>query len=325
MIGRVLVTGAAGFVGRAVCVRLDALGISVRAAVRRLDQAPTAWRGSARIEPIETGDLNRSTDWNNALAGVTHVIHLAARVHHLDEGGRDSLEEYRAVNVAATLRLAQAAAAAGVRRFLFMSSVKVNGDSTPGAPFSEQDPPRPTDAYGISKLEAEQALLELGQTAGLKVTILRPPLVYGPGVGANFRHLMWLARAGWPLPFASIRNRRSLLYLGNLVSAIETCLSNPAAAGEIFLVADGEDVATPELVGRVSRLLGRPARLWPCPPALLAGLAGLAGRGAQARRLLSSLAVDSSKIRRMLDWRPPYSLDQGLEETARWFNSAWPS
>ena len=318
---RVLVTGASGFVGRAVCARLDANGMVVRAAVRGLDQVSGAWRGFARVEPLEVGDLQRPVDWSAALAGVTRVVHLAARVHRLNERGMDGLEQFRAVNVTATLRLAAAAAAAGVRRFVFLSSVKVHGDVSCGAAFSEQDETRPTDAYGISKLEAERGLMELGRAAGLEVTILRPPLVYGPGVGANFRRLLELARSGWPMPMASIHNRRSLVYLGNLVSAIEVCLEHPAAAGQVFLVADGEDVATPELIRRICRSLGRPARLWPCPQAILAALAGIGGRAHQARRLLSSLTVDGSKIRRLLDWSPPYSMDQGLEETVRWFDA----
>jgi nucleoside-diphosphate-sugar epimerase len=309
--GIVLVTGADGFVGRELCAALAAAGRRFRPAVR----APRAALEDAAV----VGDIGPATDWRRALESVDSVVHLAARTHVLRETAADPLAEYRRVNVAGTERLARTAAASGVRRLVFLSSVKVNGEASAGRPFTEDDIPRPEDGYGISKWEAEQALARVAGETGLETVVLRPPLVYGPGVKGNFLRLMrWIAR-GVPLPLGAIENRRSLVYSGNLVDAIVRSLDAPAAAGRTYLVADGEDLSTPELVRRLARALGVQARVPAFPLAPIALAAALAGKRAEFARLAGSLQVDSSRARRELDWRPRHSLSQGLAETAAWF------
>ena len=311
----VLVTGANGFIGSALCVALQAAGIGVRRALRE------ALPGVPDVFPI--GEIGPGTDWSAALAGIPCVVHLAARTHVLQETAADPLAEYRRVNVEGTRRLAQQAARAGVRRLVFLSSIKVNGESA-GRPITEDDPPHPEDAYGISKWEAEQALHRVSAETGLEVVILRPPLVYGPGVKGNFRRLLDVVARGWPLPLASIRNRRSLIYVGNLADAIVAAIATPQAAGKTWLASDGEDVSTPDLVREIGRALGKDAWLFPCPVGLLKAAAALAGKGPEAARLAASLQLDCSRIRRELLWRTPYSLSEGLQETARWYHTAEP-
>jgi UDP-glucose 4-epimerase len=228
----------------------------------------------------------------------------------------DPLGAFRAVNVDGTLNLARQAAQAGVRRFVFLSSIKVNGEGCE-EPYREGDAACPQDPYAISKWEAEQGLRQIELETGMDVVILRPPLVYGPGVKANFQRLLAAVDKGWPLPLGAVGNRRSLLYLGNLVDAIQLCLVHPAAAGQTYLVSDGEDVSSPELVRRLARAMGCPARLLPVPPAWLRLAGGLLGRRAVVERLLGSLVVDSSRIRRELGWSPPFRLDAGLAETVQ--------
>jgi UDP-glucose 4-epimerase len=261
--------------------------------------------------------LEPSTDWTAALDGVSAVIHCAARVHVMADTAADPLEEFRHVNVQGTLNLARQAAAAGVRRFVFVSSIKVNGEATqPGAPFTADDAPAPLDAYGVSKMEAEQGLRELAAQTGMEVIIIRPPLVYGPGVKANFAAKMrWLQR-GVPLPLGAIHNQRSLVALDNLVDLIVTCLTHPAAANQTFLVSDGEDVSTSELLRRMGQALDRPARLLPVPQSWLKLAAAMVGKSDVAQRLCGSLQVDISKTRQLLSWTPPLSLDQGLKRAA---------
>lgn len=309
----VLVTGASGFVGRALVERLVAEGVPTLAAVR----GATTLHGSTR--QVTAPDLGPDADWRAALDGADCVVHLAARVHVMRDDAVDPLAEFRRVNVDGTLALARQAAAAGVRRFVLVSSVKVNGEATaPGRPFTADTAPAPTDAYGVSKWEAEQALLALSANTGMEVVIVRPVLVYGPGVMANFRTLMaWLAR-GWPLPLGAIHNRRSLLALDNLVDLLITCLDHPAAAGQTFLASDGEDLSTTELLHRLGAALGKPARLLPVPAAWLAGVAGLLGRAAVAQRLCGSLQVDIGKTRELLGWAPPVTVDAALQNTAHW-------
>lgn len=306
----VLVTGANGFIGSALCVALQAVGIRVRRALR---EAPP---GVPDAFPI--GEIGPGTDWSAALAGMPCVVHLAARTHVLRETAADPLAEYRRVNVEGTRRLAQQAARAGVRRLVFVSSIKVNGEAA-SRPITEDDPPHPEDAYGISKWEAEQALHRVSAETGLEVVILRPPLVYGPGVKGNFRRLLDVVARGWPLPLASIRNRRSLIYVGNLADAIVAAIAAPQAAGKTWLASDGEDVSTPDLVREIGRALGKDAWLFPCPVGLLKAAAALAGKGPEAARLVASLQLDCSRIRGALGWRPQFGLRQGLAETARWF------
>jgi UDP-glucose 4-epimerase len=300
----VLVTGASGFVGTAVVDRIVREGRwRVRAAVRR-DAATLP----AAVERA-IGELGASTSWRAAVEGTQIVIHLAARVHVMRERATDALEQFRRVNVAGTLDLATQAAAAGVRRFLYLSSVKVLGEA---GHFTETDPPAPQDAYAISKHEAEAGLREIGARTGMEVVIIRPPLVYGPGVRANFGALMRAVARGLPLPLGAVENRRSLVALDNLVDFILTCASHPAAANETFLVSDGEDLSTPDLVRRLAAAMGRRARLVPVPPALLLGAAAVAGRRDVAARLLGTLQVDITKARTELGWVPPVRVDEAL-------------
>jgi nucleoside-diphosphate-sugar epimerase len=307
----VLVTGADGFIGRALCEALAASGRKLRQAVR----APRADAADA----VAVGDIGPDTDWRPALAGVGCVVHLAARTHVLSETAADPLAEYRRINVAATERLARLAADLGVWRLVFLSSAKIHGDSSGSRPFTEDDAPRPEDGYGISKWEAEQALARVAAETGLQVVVLRPPLVYGPGVKGNFLRLLRLVSRSLPLPLGAIDNRRSLVYVGNLVDAIVKAAEAPRPSRWTYLVADGEDVSTSDLARRLATALGVKSRLVSVPAALLNVAAALAGRRAEFARLTGSLQVDSSRLRRELDWRPRYSLAQGLAETARWF------
>jgi nucleoside-diphosphate-sugar epimerase len=295
---KILVTGASGFVGRAMVSRLQRdTAWSVRAASR---QPRTTPMDSITIERIDA-----RTDWLPALQGVDAVVHLANRAHVLRDVSSDSLADYRRVNVDGTVRLAEQAAAVGIRRFVFVSSVKVNGEQ---GSFVESDPPAPRDAYGVSKLEAERALQDLSGRSGLGVVVVRPPLVYGPGVKANFAALVKVVSRGIPLPLGAIRNRRSLVALDNLVDFLCACLGSPAAHGETFFVSDGHDLSTPDIVRHIAAALDRPARLLSVPPALIASGAALVGRRGAASRLLGSLQVDISKARRVLSWAPPVSV-----------------
>jgi nucleoside-diphosphate-sugar epimerase len=307
----VLITGANGFVGSALCSRLSNSGVSVRPVVRNVD---TAALSIYPLLPVVT-DLERDTDWAAGLGSVSAVIHLAARVHVMDEQSADPLAAYRQVNVAATLNLARQAAQAGVRRFVFVSSIKVNGEVTLlGQPFTADDVPEPLDSYGVSKFEAEQGLRQIEAQTSMEVVIVRPPLVYGPGVKANFAALMRWVSCGIPLPLGAIHNSRSMIALDNLVDSLVTCLHHPAAAGQTFLVSDGEDVSTTELLRRIAHVMGKKSLLLPVPAFALEWGAGLLGKRAVAHRLCGSLQVDIDKTRRILGWTPPLSLDLGLKK-----------
>lgn len=304
----VMVTGATGFIGSTLVARLAREArFSPAAAVRR---AATFDEG---VEVVPGASLEPDADWSGALQGAEMVVHCAARVHVMDEAAADPLAEFRRVNVEGTLALARQAAEAGVRRFVFVSSIKVNGEQTvPGAPFTAQDEPAPEDPYGLSKAEAEAGLFALGRETGMDIVAVRPALVHGPGVGGNFaRMLQWVAR-GVPLPLGAVDNRRSLVGLDNLVDLLVRCIDHPAAAGQVFLAGDGEDVSTTELLRRVARAMDRPARLLPVPPMALRAGARLLGKGEMARRLLDSLQVDITHTRETLGWEPPVSLDEGL-------------
>ncbi len=304
----VLITGGNGFVGHALALTLRQHR-SVRVALRRLN-----FRLPKDIQVVE-GSLSGEWDWSQALMEVSAIIHCAARVHVMNESTQDPLSEFRRLNVEGTLNLARQAAQAGVRRFVFVSSIKVNGESTEaGGPFTANDVPAPLDPYGISKLEAEYALRELSVRTGMEVVIVRPPLVYGPGVKANFASMMkWVAR-GVPLPLGSIDNLRSMVALDNLVDFLIICLKHPAAAGQIFLVSDGEDVSTTELLRRTAKAMGKSILLLPVPSSWLQFCASLLGKGAVAQRLCGSLQVSIEKNRSLLDWQPPLTLDQGIKK-----------
>jgi len=262
------------------------------------------------------GAIDAETDWSLALQGVAIVVHLAARVHVMKEVSGDPLTEFRRVNVEGTFNLARQAGAAGVRRFVFISSVKVNGESTQdGRPFTEADTPNPQDAYGQSKHEAEQGLRLIAADTGMEVVIIRPPLVYGPGVKANFAALMRTVQRGWPLPLGAVHNQRSLVALDNLVDFIVACTIHPDAANQTFLVSDGQDISTTDLVRGLARAAGKQARLLPVPVWALQLAAGLIGKGSTVQRLCGNLQVDISKARRLLGWVPPVSVAEGLRRS----------
>ena len=311
-----LITGANGFVGQSLCAELLRQGHAVRAAVR---SASTLADG---IEVAVAGAIDGETNWAGALRDADVVIHLAARVHVMKDTATDPLTEFLKVNTQGTANLASQAAAAGVKRFVYVSSIKVNGEQTTEAhPFTESDKPNPQDAYAISKWRAEQALQRIAQETGLEVVIVRPPLVYGPGVKGNFARLLSAVQKGIPLPFASIRNKRSLIYLGNLVDALIACGSHPAAARKTYLVRDGEDISTPELVRQIAINLKKPARLFPLPAWLLLGLGGLLGKSEAVKRIAGSLRINDDLIRKELGWKPRFILQQGVQATADWYKA----
>jgi nucleoside-diphosphate-sugar epimerase len=310
-----LVTGANGFVGSALCARLRKDAVSVRGAVRTQKSQPNG------AKEVAIGDLFSETDWTSALRNVEQVVHLAARVHVMNDKNSVPLAEFRRVNVEGTANLARQAAATGVRRFIFLSSIKVNGEFTElGRPFSADDVPAPEDPYGASKHEAEQLLRQIATETGMEVVIIRPPLVYGSGVKANFESMMrWLAR-GVPLPLAAVtNNRRSLVTLDNLVDLIVICLNHPAAANQTLLVSDGEDLSTADLLRRMGEALGRPAHLFYVPTALLKLGATVVRKPCIYHRLCGSLQLDIAKTRQLLDWHPPLSVDEGLRRAADGF------
>jgi nucleoside-diphosphate-sugar epimerase len=250
------------------------------------------------------------------------VVHLAARVHVANASSADSIADYRETNVDGTKHLAQIAGTKGVRRFVYVSSIKVNGESR-ADPYTEADEPAPIDPYGVSKFEAEQELQSIAGKTGLEVVIVRPPLVYGPEVKANFLRLIKLINRSIPFPFAGVKNHRSMIFLGNLTDALFVCIIHPSAVGNTFLVSDGKDVSTPELIQKISSALGRPARVFALPSGFLSILGRLTGKSEDVNRLLDSLVVDSTKIRTELDWKPPFSMEEGLRETANWYLQAF--
>lgn len=304
----VLVTGATGFVGKALCAQLARLGYRVCAAVRTDGSA-----NGLLADEVLVGELGANTDWTSAVAGASAVVHLAARVHVMDDQASDPLAEFRRVNVQGTLRLAQQAAQAGVRRFVYISSIKALGEATlVDQPFTEESPAHPSDAYGISKLEAELGLRDLALQTGLEVVIIRPPLVYGPGVKANFAALMRAVQRGVPLPLGAVHNVRSLVGLDNLVDFIVTCLAHPKAANQNFMVSDGQDLSTTDLIRAMAQGAGVKARLVPAPVWALKAVANVLGKGEAVQRLCGSLQVDITKARTLLDWTPPVTVFEGL-------------
>lgn len=309
---KILLTGASGFVGARLLQRLLDDNCELTAVVRQ----PIAGLREAVSQVLVTA-IDGAADYAAPLIGVDAVIHLAARVHVMHDTSADPLAAFRKVNVAGTLNLARQAAAAGVKRFVFVSSVKVNGEVThPGEAFSAADVPNPQDAYGKSKYEAELALRQLAMETGMDVVIVRPPLVYGPGVKANFAALMKAVQRGWPLPLGAVRNQRSLVGLDNLVDFIVTCISHPKAANQTFMVSDGHDLSTAELVRGMARAARVPPRLLPVPAWVLQTVAAGLGKGDAVQRLCGNLQVDISKAKIILGWKPPFSVDEGLRRTA---------
>ena len=313
---KVLITGINGFVGKALGDELVTKGFNVNGAVRT--SVSVDFPGT--ITKFVIKDIDSKTDWEKALEGVDVVIHLAARAHIMKDTASDALAEFRSVNVEGTLNLARQAVRAGVQRFIFISSIKVNGEATLlGQPYTEADQPAPVDPYGISKREAEDALRQLASETAMKIVIIRPPLVYGLGVKANFQTMMRWLDMHVPLPLGSIHNKRSLVALDNLIDLIITCIHHPAAANQTFLVGDGEDLSTTELLLRTAAALGKKACLMPVPVSLLVWGARLLGKQAMAQRLCGSLQVDISKVHDLLGWTPPVSVDDALYKTAQYY------
>lgn len=313
--GRILVTGATGFIGGHLCARLHAAGHEVRAAVRRPAVLPAGCQHSL------VGEIGPSTDWAPALADVEAVVHLASYSPAAHASATEQAEAYRRINIEGSIRLARAAAAAGVRRLIYLSTVKVNGEETAlDAPFTAESPPQPQNVYGRSKWEAEQRLLqERAGGSAPELIILRVPLVYGPGVRDNFLALLRLVERGVPAPLACVRNRRSMLYVKSLADAIARTLAAPRWPARTYLLSDGEDLSTPELIRRIAAQMARPARLWPVPVPLLKAAGRLSGRRGMIERLTGSLTVDSRPFREDYGWSPPFRVDMGLRETVGWY------
>lgn len=313
----ILITGATGFVGKALCADL-ATRYPLRVSVR--NKSSGEWPEGVEVAEAS---LSPEQDWGNVLSGISTVIHCAARVHVMKEGAADPLLEFRRVNVEGTLHLARQAAEAGVRRLIFVSTIKVNGEFSPrGYPFTAEQTPVPGDPYGVSKCEAEAGLRALSEETGMEVVIIRPPLIYGPGVKANFQAMMRWLQNGVPLPLGGVtENLRSLVFLDNLVDLIRTCIDHPAAANQTFLVSDDEDLSTVNLLRRMAAALGRPAWLIPVPVALIALCSGLIGRPGFAQRLCCSLQVDIGKTKSLLGWSPSVSVDEGLRRTAEYWRN----
>jgi len=321
MSSAVLVTGATGFIGRHVCTALRNSGLRVRGTVR---DRSSEHAGIVLDQDVLVRDIADVTNWHEMFSGVDTVVHLAARVHVLKDGSNNALAAYRRVNVDATEELARRAAMAGITRLVYMSSIKVNGEITTldangrRQRFSEADLPAPTDPYGLSKWEAEQALEKVSRETGLQVVILRPPLVYGAGVGANFLRLVQWVAEGRPLPFGSVNNLRSLVYAGNLADAVVCCLQSPMVGSRTYLVSD-TDISTPGLISAIAQSLDVKPSCFKFPVVLMRAAAVVSGQTGVVSRLLDSLLIDSSRIRRELDWTPPYGMNEGLAQTAAWY------
>jgi len=315
---RIVVTGAAGFIGLQLCKTLQMKAFRVIACVRNPANVLALPAG---VEPLVLGTLTGNTDWDSVLEKGDIVVHLAGRAHVINERLANPLAEFRTVNRDVTKTLALACARKSVSRFVFLSSIGVNGASTAGRPFSEADPPAPVEPYAVSKWEAEQELAILGREQGLDFTIIRPPLVYGPGNPGNFLRLLRLAASGLPLPLASFENKRSIIFVGNLVDAIIVCMASPSAADKTYLVSDGEDVPISGLLGIIREEMNLPLRLFRFPKAIVRSAANLIGFGAAFKKLTDSLILDTSRINAELGWKPPFSILRGLTETVLWYKN----
>ena len=308
---RVLITGARGFVGKELTQRLISEGHEIYAAVRSGQPATSG------VRDVLVSNTTTATEWQSTLQNVDVVFHLAARVHVMKDNSADPLAAYLQDNLQFTTEMAMHAATAGVKRFVFISSIKVNGESTNAKAFTEIDKPDPQDPYAISKLHAEESLLAVASNTGMEVVILRPPLVYGPGVKANFRSLLQVVDRMVPLPLSCISNTRSLIYVGNLVDALILCATHAAAKNQLFLICDETSISTPQLIKNIAFALGRPCMLFPFPLSTLRLAAKLIRKGAFLDRLTQSLMIDNTKIRNLLNWKPPYTMKQGLKATAK--------
>lgn len=311
---RLLITGGQGFVGKALVDSAILRGLTVRVSSRQ-----NLITTDRRLEYCQTGELGAATDWSVALQGVDTLVHCAARVHVLNDVASDPLAEFRVVNVEGTLNLARQAAKVGIRRFIFLSSIGVNGNATHGVAFDEASKPAPHSIYACSKHEAEQGLQEIASKASMGIVIVRPPLVYGPNAPGNFAKLIKFISKSYPCPLGAIRNLRSFISIYNLVDFILTCLDHPTAANQTFLVSDGEDLSTTDLLRRMALALNVPLRLLPIPQMFIENGLMLVGKTELAQRLCSSLQIDISKARTLLSWNPPISVDEGLHRTAQWF------
>lgn len=304
---QILVTGANGFIGHTLCLEAMVCGLAVRGVTRTSCKFPNG------IESFSVGNIDANCDWSDAFVGCEAVVHLAARVHVMQETIADPIDEFRKINVQGSLNLARQAAAAGIKRFIFISSIKVNGEHTELAnPFTEAVSSAPIDPYGLSKYEAELALQQLAKETGMEVVIIRPPLIYGAGVKGNFATLARIVSKGLPLPLGSIHNKRTMVGIDNLISLIITCIDHPAAANQVFLAGDAEDLSTSDLLRRVAKAMNKPSRLIPVPQSWLTLAATVLGKKAVAQRLFGSLQLDISKARNLLGWEPPISVDEGL-------------
>ena len=312
---KILVTGANGFVGQALVNALEKHNIAYCGAVRRINK-------NFNTNFIEVGDINDKTNWRGALKDVDVVIHLAARVHVMNELSANPLVAFNNVNVEGMQNLALQAAKEKVKRFVFVSSIKVNGEYTEQLSFTESDLPNPQDPYAVSKWEAEKALRKIEKQTGMEIVILRPPLIYGAGVKANFASLLKLVDKKFPLPLANINNKRSLIYVNNFVDAIITCATHPNAAGQTYLVSDGEDVSMPQLIKKIAVALNKPSYLFSFPLSIMHFFAKFVGKSASVDRLTESLVIDSSKIRQELGWKPPFTMAEGLKITADWYRQS---
>jgi nucleoside-diphosphate-sugar epimerase len=304
-----LITGANGFIGKVLIKRLSQDGHLVSALVRKKIEVPYS------NETFLIPSINAKTNWTELLKDRDVVIHLLARVHIMDDKASDPLMEFRNINVDVTIALAKEAARQGIKRFVFLSSVKVNGESTSDHPFSETNLVHPQDAYAISKWEAEEALRQISKETGMEIVIIRSPLVYGPNVKANFLKMMQYVKQGIPLPLGSIQNKRSLIGIDNLVDFITTTISHPKAANQTFLISDDEDISTTNLLRRIGECMEKPARLIPISPKILSFLFKIIGRQDFGDRLLGSLEIDITKAKKLLAWSPPLTLNEGLRAT----------
>ena len=315
---KIFVTGATGFVGRMLCHSLVEKGYSVTGTVRSREKISGL---PSQMQYHLIDDIGLYTEWGGTLDNVDTVIYLAARVHVMHETSTDPLDEYRRVNTAGAERLAYMAAKAGIRRIIYLSTIKVNGEITDRHLFTEEDPVCPDDPYSQSKWEAEQILHRFALDKGIEIVIIRPPLICGPDVRGNFLRLLNWVRRDIPLPLSLVNNRRSMIYAGNLVDIIAMCITHPDAAGETFLVSDGDDISTPDLIRMIAKVMNKRARLIPLPVILLKAAGALMGKGSEMERLTGSLCIDSSKIRKVLGWKPPHTMEEGIRETVRWYKS----